>query len=409
MKIIKIATTLLALTFLLIIGCSDDDTVTRPEEPAFAEGITDSNGEVELDFSSHLITVTAHDFMPQAASGIRVKGYLFNDYVYIFAVGDDTYYSNHVLVPYSEFSDDDIGAWSAGKPTTPTEVVGEIEIVLDRITSEVYTYTNDPEYQEDILTDDWSTVSSFTGTTADIFALVDSIALERNIIVNISSSVANQTNSDANTISMVLDTSVVTSDTVFSVLLGLQFHIFDSDSLTFSYVALEDSILPVVFIRDAELGDGSFFYQFTLTWGELPEDLDSHLWTPEIEGSSYHVYYVNKGSVATAPYAFLDVDDVTSWGPEHIIIQQPFPGIYYYSVHHFNGESTIPVSGTRVTLLKPDRTIQEFEPPNVVDTGVGWYWHVCSINGTTGVVTEIGTMNTSLPTVTLDVAPMPAK
>ena len=43
--------------------------------------------------------------------------------------------------------------------------------------------------------------------------------------------------------------------------------------------------------------------RFVLSWGALPEDLDSHLKTPSIEGSTYHVYYEDKGSADSPPYA----------------------------------------------------------------------------------------------------------
>ncbi|TPW17201.1 MAG: hypothetical protein FD130_750 [Halothiobacillaceae bacterium] len=83
-----------------------------------------------------------------------------------------------------------------------------------------------------------------------------------------------------------------------------------------------------------------------LTWGENPDDLDSHLTGP-VEGSAtrFHVYFGSKGSQAAAPYAELDVDDTSSFGPEIITINRFTPGLYRYSVHHYSGSSTIPSCG----------------------------------------------------------------
>ncbi|HIP81617.1 MAG TPA: DUF5011 domain-containing protein, partial [Leucothrix mucor] len=49
-----------------------------------------------------------------------------------------------------------------------------------------------------------------------------------------------------------------------------------------------------------------------LSWGLNPDDLDTHVIGP----NDYHIYFVNKGSLASAPFAQLDVDDISSYGPE---------------------------------------------------------------------------------------------
>jgi hypothetical protein len=406
MKLIKLSIMLTAIALLFIAGCEEDESV-YPTEPTAAMATTDASGEAELDFGSHLITVKAVDFIPQAISNITVIGYLLKDYLYIFAVGNDVFYSNHKLVPYSEMSAD--AGLPYGKPSAPQTIEDNVEITLQRITRDIYAYTEEPEYQDSILIDEWATPVTYEGTISDVYALADSICKDRNIIIHITDDVAAQTNPSTQTVALVMDSSTITSDTVFSALIGLEFHVFDADTLSITYFDYGDSTLAVIFIDDIGMAGGSFFAQFTLTWGELPDDLDSHLWTPNIEGSTYHVFFGDKGSITEPPYAFLDVDDVTSWGPEHIVIQQTFPGTYYYSVHHFAGESTIPVSNAKVTLLKPDRTIQEFSPPNAVDTGEGWYWHVCTIDGATGEVTEVGTMNQDPPVPGMAPQRLPSK
>ncbi|MCS5646916.1 MAG: hypothetical protein NZ838_12405, partial [Candidatus Marinimicrobia bacterium] len=79
--------------------------------------------------------------------------------------------------------------------------------------------------------------------------------------------------------------------------------------------------------------------RMVLNWGETPHDLDSHLLTPIIGGSTYHVYYSSVGSYAEAPYAKLDTDDTDGYGPETITINQSFAGTYIYYIKNFNAPS----------------------------------------------------------------------
>ncbi len=69
-----------------------------------------------------------------------------------------------------------------------------------------------------------------------------------------------------------------------------------------------------------------------LSWGQLPSDVDSHLLTPQ----GTHIYYLNKGSLTAAPYANLDIDDVTSFGPEIVTIRRPARGTYRYFLKNFS-------------------------------------------------------------------------
>lgn len=113
--------------------------------------------------------------------------------------------------------------------------------------------------------------------------------------------------------------------------------------------------------------------RIVLTWGVNPEDLDSHLTGPDSlsDGSTtddtnrFHIYYAND----TGDVAGLDVDDVTSYGPETITISPPSssstlrPGLYRYSVHHFYGNSDISNSNASVTL-QIGGTTRTFTPPS---------------------------------------------
>jgi len=110
-----------------------------------------------------------------------------------------------------------------------------------------------------------------------------------------------------------------------------------------------------------------------LTWGENPSDLDTHV----MDGSDYHIWYENLGSFSS-DYAQLDVDDVTSYGPEiFTALKFPKAGTYHYSVYHYEGISTISASPARVEVVFDGQTTL-FTPPagqGVADT----WWNVFDI------------------------------
>lgn len=110
-----------------------------------------------------------------------------------------------------------------------------------------------------------------------------------------------------------------------------------------------------------------------LTWGENPSDLDTHVIGP----NDYHIWYVNLGDYAI-DFAELDVDDVSSYGPEvFTALQFPSVGRYHYSVYHFAGISTITDSPARVELtLNGQSTI--FTPP-AGQTADDTWWNVFDI------------------------------
>jgi hypothetical protein len=86
--------------------------------------------------------------------------------------------------------------------------------------------------------------------------------------------------------------------------------------------------------------------RIVLTWGAAPTDLDSHLTWSDSSGS-HHIWYSGK----TDGNASLDVDDVTSYGPETITIGNvDTTTTYNYYVHNFSGESSMGQSDAVVKL-----------------------------------------------------------
>jgi hypothetical protein len=122
--------------------------------------------------------------------------------------------------------------------------------------------------------------------------------------------------------------------------------------------------------------------RIVLTWGISPSDLDSHLTGPTADASRFHIYYPARGSLTGTPWAALDHDDVTSYGPETITIVQQLPGVYRYSVHDFsNLSSTSSValanSGARVDVYRGSSLISSFFPP----PQDGTLWTVFELQG----------------------------
>ena len=111
-----------------------------------------------------------------------------------------------------------------------------------------------------------------------------------------------------------------------------------------------------------------------LSWGKNPRDLDTHVYGP----NDYHIWWLGKGSLASEPFAQLDVDDVTSYGPEvFTALSFPTAGTYHYAVHHYSGSSTITASPARVELTLEGQT-RVFVPP-AGQTNADSFWNVFDI------------------------------
>lgn len=134
--------------------------------------------------------------------------------------------------------------------------------------------------------------------------------------------------------------------------------------------------------------------RIVLSWGETPSDLDAHLTGPDGSGGRFHVYFANPGSLDSSPFAALDRDDTSSFGPETITITQVRDGVYRYSVHDFTNRGATPdspssalaQSGARVEVFVDGSLAAEFFPPNED----GNLWTVFELEGS--AVTAVDTM-----------------
>lgn len=129
-----------------------------------------------------------------------------------------------------------------------------------------------------------------------------------------------------------------------------------------------------------------------LTWGVIPSDLDSHLTGPNNLGGRFHVFYADRGALNSEPFGGLDVDDVSSFGPETTTITARRPGVYRFSVHDYSNRfsttsSTLGFSGATVILSVPGQATRTFRVP----TFPGTLWTVFELSG--DVVTPINQMS----------------
>ncbi len=136
--------------------------------------------------------------------------------------------------------------------------------------------------------------------------------------------------------------------------------------------------------------------RMVLNWSEQPSDLDSHLKTPQIEGQEYHIYYGNRGNSDTAPYATLDYDVVTGYGPETMSIKQSFSGNYIYYIYQYSSSGNLNESGASIQIYNsPDCSGETIYVPI---QGNGRYWYVCNIDGDSGEINVINQIQESEPT-----------
>ncbi len=157
---------------------------------------------------------------------------------------------------------------------------------------------------------------------------------------------------------------------------------YDGESFTYNF-----SMSPVL-----EAGQT----RMVLNWGATPHDLDSHLLTPDIEGSTHHIYYGNVGSYTAVPYAKLDTDDIDGYGPETITISQAFSGTYAYYIKNFNGASDGLKNSSAVTQVYSGESCAAtiIEVPTDTD---GLYWYVCDVDGASGDITVVNQIQNSAP------------
>ena len=141
-----------------------------------------------------------------------------------------------------------------------------------------------------------------------------------------------------------------------------------------------------------DLGDAVM--RFVLNWGNTPLDLDAHLVTPSIENQSYHVYWAATGDSDSPPYAMLDYDVTTGYGPETMTIYDFYSGTYTFYIHNYSESPDLSTSNGAVQIYGEAGYITTVAVPT---NDSGLYWSVCTVDGSTGQVTVINDLVGSAP------------
>jgi hypothetical protein len=125
--------------------------------------------------------------------------------------------------------------------------------------------------------------------------------------------------------------------------------------------------------------------RIVLTWGEFPYDLDSHLVGPGMAGFQFHTYYSDKQYVyGDELVADLDLDDVTSYGPETTTIHRFVDGQYKFLVHdytnrYYSDSEALKSSQAVVRVYSSgNELLRTFSVPT--GGGPSTVWHVFSLN-----------------------------
>ncbi len=136
--------------------------------------------------------------------------------------------------------------------------------------------------------------------------------------------------------------------------------------------------------------------RIVLEWGAKPNDLDSHLFGPTSSGSQFHIYYINKSySESGKVIADLDLDDVTSYGPETTTIYNPIEGIYTFYIYNYSGSPEMSTSGASVRVYTGNSNEPAYVFNIPVDTS-GRYWTVFTYNSKTRKITPVNVVGSSV-------------
>lgn len=128
---------------------------------------------------------------------------------------------------------------------------------------------------------------------------------------------------------------------------------------------------------------GSANASFTLSWGQAPSDLDSHLWTP----SGAHISYAGRGSLSEAPFAYLNTDDTSSFGPEITTVTRLEAGAYVFCVFNYSGSPGIEESGATVTYSDAQGRIEQIGVPTANPGALPW-WRIAVIQSDGSQITS---------------------
>ena len=119
-------------------------------------------------------------------------------------------------------------------------------------------------------------------------------------------------------------------------------------------------------------------YRIVLTWGRNPSDLDSHMVGSLSNGNPFHVYFSDKSSYdGEIQVCNLDVDDITSYGPETVTLNVTTNKPYYYYIYHYSGFGSLATSEAQIKVYQGESLVGKYNVPT--DLGNDRYWNVFAI------------------------------
>lgn len=127
--------------------------------------------------------------------------------------------------------------------------------------------------------------------------------------------------------------------------------------------------------------------RIVVNWNGSPSDLDAHLWLPPTNQA--HLSKDNLGGIDEETIrAEVNLTNANGFGPEVITIGEPlFAGKYVYAVYLNGGADQFVNTRARVTVYKGTTFVRAFDVPS---TGVGHWWKVFTLDGSTGTISTSG-------------------
>jgi hypothetical protein len=126
--------------------------------------------------------------------------------------------------------------------------------------------------------------------------------------------------------------------------------------------------------------------QIELRWNATPRDLDLHVFV----ASETVVNYRTKGTMDSWPWMQLDQDVTRGFGPEIIRIGNNATQVYRVKVHTYTQDALLTQSAAVVTVTIYGKESKVFNCPS---SGEGTWWHVCDLDFTSGLITEVNTIH----------------
>ncbi len=160
--------------------------------------------------------------------------------------------------------------------------------------------------------------------------------------------------------------------------------------LVANFVIADTHTSPIAGVAPPGAGE----YRVVLTWGATPSDLDSHLTGPDGAGDRFHVFY---GDLSFGGHN-LDLDDVTSFGPETTtIVPDGVNGVYRFSVHNYSdqdatGSTGIAQSPTTVRVYNSNGLLRTFIAPGATP-GNTWRVFEMTISGSNATFNPSSSQN----------------